>query len=81
MARYDFRCLECDTVFEEKRPMAMADVAAACPTCTSTNTRKLLNRIAFSMAGNDGASIPLQMSSDMGGGGGCCGGTCGCGSH
>lgn len=78
MARYDFRCLECDTVFEEKRPMALANVAAACPTCTSTNTRKLLNRVAFSMAGNDGASIPLPVS---GGGGGCCGGTCGCGHH
>ncbi|MBK9052643.1 MAG: zinc ribbon domain-containing protein [Chloroflexi bacterium] len=77
MAHYDFRCLECDTVFEEKRPMALADVAAACPSCHSDNTRKLLNRLSFSMAGNDGASLPLPMSN--GGGGGCCGGSCGCG--
>ncbi|MBP7997749.1 MAG: zinc ribbon domain-containing protein [Chloroflexi bacterium] len=83
MARYDFRCLECETVFEEKRPMAQADVAAACPTCQSTHTRKLLNRVAFNMAGHDGASLPLPMYNE-GDGGSCCGGgggSCGCQSH
>ncbi|MCL4870348.1 MAG: zinc ribbon domain-containing protein [Anaerolineae bacterium] len=75
MARYDFRCLQCDTVFEEKRPMALADVAAACPVCHSENTRKLLNKVAFSMAGSDGASLPLPMANS---GGGCGCGSCSC---
>jgi putative FmdB family regulatory protein len=31
MPLYDFRCRTCDTVFEERRPMAQADAPATCP--------------------------------------------------
>ncbi|HEY2214668.1 MAG TPA: zinc ribbon domain-containing protein [Acidimicrobiales bacterium] len=31
MPVYDFRCRTCDTVFDERRPMADADEPAACP--------------------------------------------------
>ncbi len=55
--------------------MALADVAAACPVCHSENTRKLLNKVAFSMAGSDGASLPLPMANS---GGGCGCGSCSC---
>jgi len=29
--RYDYRCKTCDAVYEERRPMAQADVPATCP--------------------------------------------------
>jgi putative FmdB family regulatory protein len=31
MPLYDYRCLECDTVYEERRTMADADSPTTCP--------------------------------------------------
>jgi len=34
MARYDYRCLECDRLFEIQQPMTEApQLVAACPNC------------------------------------------------
>ena len=78
MARYDFRCRECETTFEVERPMAMASDPAPCPD-GHTNTVKLM--AAFASVGAIGgdtlkmssASMPVRPSAT---GGGCCGGGC-----
>lgn len=78
MPYYDYHCNTCDATFTERRSYAQADTAAVCA-CGSANTHKLLSAVAFTVAGGSSRSsaapsIPLQMS-----GGGCCGGSCGCG--
>ncbi|MFC5286281.1 zinc ribbon domain-containing protein [Actinokineospora guangxiensis] len=66
MPTYEFRCRECGTTFDVKRPMSAAGDPAACPT-GHEDTVKLLT-----MAGLSGsAAAPAG-----GGGGGCCGGGC-----
>lgn len=47
MPFYDYRCEECDTVFEQRRSMADADKAAVCPTCDSLLTTRLLSRVTL----------------------------------
>lgn len=75
MPTYVFECRECETVFEERRPMAQATAPATCPTCAGSDTKKRLGLVAFmTAAGSD--SIPVPVSA--GGNGGCCGGACGC---
>ncbi len=69
---YEFRCHECATTFDVRRPMSASSEPAICPD-GHTNTVKLLSTIALTGAAGDGASMPV------GGGGGCCGGACGCG--
>jgi putative FmdB family regulatory protein len=69
---YEFRCHECATTFDVRRPMSASSEPATCPD-GHTNTVKLLSTIALTgAAAGDGASMPV-------GGGGCCGGACGCG--
>jgi putative FmdB family regulatory protein len=72
MPYYDFHCPDCDDIYEVKRSFSEAGKAAPCPTCGSTETRKLLVTIAV----HNSESIPVHVG---GGGGGCCGGSCGCG--
>ena len=75
MPKYAYQCRECETTFEEKRPFSQASDPATCPTCTSENTKKLLNAVSFRVGSS---SIPIDMATSSGGGGGCCGGSCGC---
>jgi putative FmdB family regulatory protein len=70
MATYEYVCLACEHLFEERRSMSAAPVvtALACPSCGSDRVRR---RFSFSTAtGRSSAG-----SAD----GGCCGGGCGCG--
>lgn len=71
MATYEFLCRPCGDVFEVSRPMAEADVPAACPS-GHTDTKRLLS--VFASTGGASPSPAPSM-----GGGGCCGGSCGCG--
>ena len=70
MATYEYVCLACEHLFEERRPMDDGPVATAlaCPSCDTDRVRR---RFSFSTAvgGNDVTAA----------GGGCCGGACGCG--
>lgn len=34
MALYEYRCLNCETIFEVRRPMSEAGSAATCPSCS-----------------------------------------------
>jgi putative FmdB family regulatory protein len=64
---YEYVCMECESHFEE---LVRGDQVVACPDCTATNVRK-----QFSVFAVHGASSQPS----FGGGGGCCGGSCGCG--
>jgi putative FmdB family regulatory protein len=64
---YEYVCMECESHFEE---LVRGDQVVACPDCTATNVRKQFSTFAV-----HGASSQPS----FGGGGGCCGGSCGCG--
>jgi putative FmdB family regulatory protein len=69
---YEYRCKDCTTTFEVRRPMSESSAPAPCPD-GHDNTVKLLSMVSLG-SGGDGASM-----GGGGGGGGCCGGGCGCG--
>jgi putative FmdB family regulatory protein len=79
MPLHEYLCHTCDGRFEAITSSAKAD-AVACPMCHSAETRRLISVIAG--IGRGSSSGPASMSPmGMGGGGGCCGGSCGCGSR
>lgn len=70
MPTYEFRCRECGSTFDVKRPMTESSAPATCPD-GHEDTVKLLSMVSLGGRGSDGAAAPA--------GGGCCGGACGCG--
>jgi len=77
MPAYDFKCLECEEVFEVRRSMTQTADPVNCPN-GHAGARRLLNVFATvggsSSSGSTAAPAPMPMA----GGGGCCGGMCGC---
>jgi putative FmdB family regulatory protein len=67
MPIYEYLCAGCATSFEELVSSADQD-SVRCPDCGSATVTRLLS--SFATARPVGASV---------GGGGCCGGSCGCG--
>jgi putative FmdB family regulatory protein len=65
---YEYVCMECEAHFEE---LVRNGEAPNCPDCNASNVRKQLS--VFAAHGT--AEQPTYGSS----GGGCCGGSCGCG--
>jgi putative FmdB family regulatory protein len=70
MPRYEYRCRACGDTFELTRPMSESADPCTCP-AGHDDTVKLLSTV--SVGGRAAASGP------SGAGGGCCGGSCGCG--
>ena len=70
MPIYEDVCMECESHFEE---LVRNGEEPDCPDCSSANVRRQLS--VFAMSGGT-AEQPTFRSS---GGGGCCGGSCGCG--
>ncbi len=70
MPIYEYVCMECESHFEE---LVRNGEQPDCPDCSSANVRRQLS--VFAMSGGT-AEQPTFRSS---GGGGCCGGSCGCG--
>ena len=68
MPIYEYVCMECESHFEEL--VRSADQAVACPDCSAENVVK-----QFSVFAAHGTAAQPS----FGGGGGCCGGSCGCG--
>lgn len=68
MPLYEFKCKTCDSVFEERRPMADANLPATCPS-GHQSTMRLLS--VFSSVGAGTSAMPAPPS-----GGACCGGGC-----
>lgn len=82
MPRYDFRCHDCATIFEEERSMSQATAPAACPHCGSGNTYKLLSQVAIVNGAPRGAShraAEPRQAAQQNAGCGC--GACSCGAH
>jgi putative FmdB family regulatory protein len=76
MTTYEYLCLACEHLFEERRPMMVGPIVTglACPSCGSGKVRR---RFSFAAAtGRTAGRGPAAMPT---GGGGCCGGSCGCG--
>jgi len=76
MPIYEYRCEKCLSQFEVLTSFAERDRAQVCPACESTRTRVQVS--SFASFGTAEGAGPLEVSS---GGGGCCGGSCGCGSR
>jgi len=65
---YEYVCMECESHFEELVRSSGQEVA--CPDCESAKVAK-----QFSVFAAHGTAAQPS----FGGGGGCCGGSCGCG--
>jgi putative FmdB family regulatory protein len=68
---YEYRCTDCDTVFEQRRPMAESDADVRCPD-GHAGARRLLSVFASTRSG--GAPAPAAVPS----GGMGCGPACAC---
>ena len=66
---YEYVCMECESHFEE---LVRNGQGPDCPDCGAANVRK-----QFSVFATDGTAE--QPSFGASSGGGCCGGSCGCG--
>ena len=67
MPIYEFVCMSCEEHFEE---LVRGETEIACPNCGATKVAKQMS--TFAMVGGGGETPSF-------GGGGCCGGSCGCG--
>jgi putative FmdB family regulatory protein len=76
MPRYEYRCRSCGDTFEVSRPMAASDQAATCPQ-GHDDTVKLLSTVAVMGSRSSSSGTAPAPAPRMGGG--CCGGSCGCG--
>ena len=72
MPLYEFKCRTCETVFEERRPMAEANNPATCPDGHSDAVRML--SVFASVGGDTSSASSLQSMAPSGGS--CCGGGC-----
>jgi putative FmdB family regulatory protein len=79
MPIYEYRCESCTGKFEVLTGFGERDKAQVCPACESTRTRVLVSSFAFAGAGGTLESMDLG-GAETKSGGGCCGGSCGCGS-
>jgi putative FmdB family regulatory protein len=71
MPIYEYACMECEQHFEEL--VRSAEQAVICPECGAVKVVKQFS--AFAVLG---ATSKPSFSGPSGGGGGCCGGSCGC---
>jgi putative FmdB family regulatory protein len=71
MPIYEYVCMSCESHFEE---LVRNGEQPDCPDCGAANVRKQLSVFAAhgSSTGTDVGPMPRS-------GGGCCGGSCGCG--
>lgn len=73
MPLYEYHCETCERDFEKRRAIKEADAPVQCPECESEDVTRKLSLFMTVTKSDSG----MQMM----GGGGCCGGACGCGSH
>jgi putative FmdB family regulatory protein len=71
MPIYEFVCMECEHHFEEL--MRLDEEAPSCPECGSPRSNR-----QFSVFAAHGTAEQPSFGGPSGGGG-CCGGSCGCG--
>jgi putative FmdB family regulatory protein len=69
---YEYACMKCESHFEEL--VRSSDQAVVCPECGAAKVLKQLSTFAV-----HGTSSKPSFAGPSGAGGGCCGGSCGCG--
>jgi putative FmdB family regulatory protein len=67
---YEYVCMQCESHFEE---LVRNGEEPPCPDCGASNVRRQLSVFA-----SVGAVEQPTFRGPTGGGGGCCGGSCGC---
>jgi len=72
MPIYEYACMSCESHFEE---LVRDESAVRCPDCGGANVRKQLSVFAVHGGGREQPSF--RPTPHAGGGGGCCGGSCG----
>ena len=77
MPIYEYRCESCAEKFDVLTRFSERDKSQVCPACESTKTRVQVSKFAFAGAGE---SLEMMNVGGSTSGGGCCGGSCGCGS-
>jgi putative FmdB family regulatory protein len=70
MPIYEYVCMECESHFEE---LVRYGEQVCCPDCTASNVRR-----QFSVFAAHGTAATPSFG-ETASGGGCCGGSCGCG--
>jgi putative FmdB family regulatory protein len=73
MPIYEYVCMQCESHFEE---LVRNGQQPDCPDCGAPDVRKQLSVFA---AQGSSSELPSFGSTPRAGGGGCCGGSCGCG--
>jgi putative FmdB family regulatory protein len=73
MPLYEYRCKDCNTTFDTLVSHRDKANTVTCRECSSGNVRRLISTFA-----TPGGFDDQLVASDMRGGGGCCGGSCGC---
>lgn len=77
MPIYEFHCADCDKKFELFTPTRMSTDGVICRTCHGANVRRLVS--TFASAGGSAEESFASEGPAVSTGGGCCGGSCGCG--
>ncbi len=72
MPIYEYVCMKCESHFEE---LVRNGEHPSCPECGNADVRKQLSVFAAHGGSRETSFDPAPRS----GGGGCCGGSCGCG--
>jgi putative FmdB family regulatory protein len=72
MPIYEYACMECEDHFEEL--VRSGEQVVTCPSCGAAKVLKQLS--SFAVHGSSPKPKPSSVTSS---GGGCCGGSCGCG--
>jgi putative FmdB family regulatory protein len=72
MPIYEYRCAECQLIFEKLRPMSKADMSAPCIHCGSSQTSRAISLFSAISKGGNGESRAI---SGAGSGCGSCAGT------
>jgi putative FmdB family regulatory protein len=71
MPIYEYVCMACESHFEE---LVRNGEKPDCPDCGASNVRRQLSVFAA-----HGTAAQPTFGANAAGGGGCCGGSCGCG--
>lgn len=81
MPMYEYGCQACDTRFDMLRRMGQDDTDVSCPRCKSEHVARRLSVFATHSRDAAGVSAAATAPAPVATGGGCCGGSCGCGSR
>jgi putative FmdB family regulatory protein len=78
--RYDYRCRTCDATFEVRRSMSESDLPVPCPAGHAETVKRLpVVALGGRATAGPGGAFAAGAGSMPSAGGGCCGGSCGCG--